>query len=65
MSDKAVFRNDNTPPTEPLTFFECGDDGTCEHDFGGWREIEDGLGGERFCQKCGIGAMEWSMRYLP
>lgn len=37
----------------------------CKHDFGGWREFEDGRGGEQFCQKCGLGAMAWSMRYLP
>lgn len=37
----------------------------CEHDFGGWRQFEDGRGGEQFCQKCGYGAMAWSMRMLP
>lgn len=29
----------------------------CEHDFQGWREFEDGRGGERVCTKCGMGAM--------
>ena len=33
----------------------------CEHEFAGWREFEDGCGGEQFCQKCGIGAMQHSM----
>lgn len=37
----------------------------CDHDFGGWRESDDGRGGEQFCQKCGLGAMDWSMRFLP
>lgn len=38
---------------------------TCAHDFKGWREIDGGRGGERFCTKCGLGAMAHSMRYLP
>lgn len=29
----------------------------CEHDFQGWREFEDGNGGERVCTKCGMGAL--------
>lgn len=29
----------------------------CKHDFQGWREFEDGNGGEQVCIKCGIGAM--------
>lgn len=29
----------------------------CKHDFQGWREFEDGNGGEQVCSKCGIGAM--------
>lgn len=29
----------------------------CEHDFGGWRDFEDGNGGEQVCKKCGLGAM--------
>ena len=33
----------------------------CDHEFGGWREFDDGNGGEQFCQKCGIGAMYYSM----
>lgn len=37
-------------------------DGPCEHEFSGWREFEDGLGGETFCQKCGMGAMSHSLR---
>lgn len=37
----------------------------CEHDFQGWREFEDGRGGEQFCSKCGMGAMQWSLRMLP
>ena len=46
------------------TFIQCGG-ADCEHEFSGWREFDDGLGGEQFCSKCGTGAMQWSMRYLP
>ncbi len=35
----------------------CADGGPCEHEFSGWREFEDGSGGEQFCQRCGMGAM--------
>lgn len=34
----------------------------CEHDFQGWREFEDGRGGEQVCTKCGMGAMTYSLR---
>lgn len=34
-----------------------------KHDWQGWREIDGGLGGERVCSKCGMGAMEHSLRY--
>lgn len=37
-------------------------DGPCEHEFSGWREFEDGCGGEQICKKCGMGAMAHSMR---
>lgn len=33
----------------------------CDHSFGGWREHDDGLGGEQVCSKCGMGAMEWTL----
>lgn len=33
----------------------------CSHEWGGWREFDDGNGGETFCQKCGMGAMSYSM----
>lgn len=35
----------------------------CDHDFGGWRAFSDGNGGEQVCRKCGMGAMEWSLRH--
>lgn len=44
---------------ERITFAQCGK--PCDHDFQGWREFDDGNGGEQVCSKCGIGAMEWSM----
>lgn len=33
----------------------------CAHDFQGWREFDDGHGGEQVCTKCGIGAMSYSL----
>ena len=54
----------NTKPEEkPFIHFTPKDE--CKHDFQGWREFDDGRGGERVCTKCGIGAMAHSMRYLP
>lgn len=35
----------------------CGQHKTCDHDWGGWREFDDGGGGEQVCKKCGLGAM--------
>lgn len=40
-------------------------DGPCEHDFQGWREFEDGCGGETVCARCGMGAMSHSMTVGP
>jgi hypothetical protein len=37
----------------------------CEHDFRGWRDFEDGSGGEAVCAKCGMGAMAHSLRTGP
>lgn len=51
--------------SDAMTFIQCGDEQSCDHDFKGWREFDDGLGGETVCAKCGIGAMQWSMRFLP
>lgn len=34
----------------------------CDHDFAGWRNFEDGNGGEQVCTKCGMGAMSHSLR---
>lgn len=39
----------------------CADGGPCEHDFSGWREFDDGNGGEQYCQRCGMGAMAHTM----
>lgn len=33
----------------------------CSHDFTGWRNFEDGSGGEQICSKCGMGAMSYSL----
>ncbi len=37
-------------------------DGPCEHNFQGWRDFEDGSGGETVCKRCGTGAMSHSLR---
>ena len=34
-----------------------------DHDWQGWREFEDGRGGETVCARCGLGAMSHSLRY--
>jgi hypothetical protein len=40
--------------------------GPCQHEFSGFREVlnDDGevCGGEQFCQRCGMGSMQHSMR---
>ena len=47
--------------SKPVTLVICGAP-KCEHDFKGWRQFEDGRGGETVCTKCGMGAMAWSLR---
>ena len=37
----------------------------CDHDFQDWREIDGGRGGEQVCTKCGMGAMEYTLRTGP
>lgn len=39
----------------------CTDDN--KHDWQGWREFDDGGGGETVCARCGMGAMSHSLRY--
>lgn len=46
-------------------FFHSVPPNNCQHDFQGWREFEDGLGDERVCTKCGMGAMEHALRNDP
>lgn len=46
-----------TPEEPAITIIRCGCKPKCEHDWGGWREFDDGRGGEQFCKKCGLGAM--------
>lgn len=60
------WKEGDEPPTTSYDFgacyCACASHGPCEHDFQGWREFEDGLGGETFCSRCGMGAMGHSMR---
>lgn len=45
-----------------ITLCICGTQHNCEHEWGGWREIDGGRGGERYCLKCGLGAMAHSLQ---
>jgi hypothetical protein len=45
----------------PWTVFHCIPINTCAHEWGGWRDFEDGRGGEQVCKKCGLGAMANSL----
>ena len=65
----------DAPDDEPVQF-HCRDysadcycncpEGPCQHEFDGWRDIHDDegrvCGGEQFCQRCGMGSMNHSMR---
>lgn len=55
-------RSEVTYSASPSGCYCACPDGPCEHEFGGWREFEDGSGGEQFCPKCGTGSMSHSMR---
>ena len=58
-----IEREAETAPDEGSVFFHITPSpDACEHDFQGWREFEDGRGGEQVCTKCGIGAMAYSLR---
>jgi hypothetical protein len=57
--DKPVRSNFNPD----ACYCTCGSENhVCEHDFQGWREFEDGRGGERVCSRCGMGSMSHSLR---
>lgn len=47
--------------TGTLTLIQCERVPDCQHDFQGWREFDDGLGGETVCTKCGLGAMAFTL----
>lgn len=38
-------------------FFHAHRKNDCAHEWGGWRDFDDGNGGELVCKKCGLGAM--------
>lgn len=52
-------------PYDPLFVHMTPKVDACDHEFGGWREHADGRGGEQFCRKCGMGAMEHTLRSDP
>lgn len=39
----------------------CAEGGPCQHEWTGWRDFEDGSGGEAVCGRCGMGAMQHSL----
>lgn len=47
-------------PTSPPLLHIMPKPDACEHDFTGWREFDDGSGGEQVCSKCGMGAMSYT-----
>lgn len=53
-----IFHN---PHDDDDCYCDCAAGGPCEHDFQGWREFEDGRGGEQVCTRCGTGAMRHSL----
>jgi hypothetical protein len=52
-----------------FTFHARRDEELCKdgkkHDFKGWIEIDEGRGGTTVCTKCGLTAIEHSLRYGP
>jgi hypothetical protein len=49
------------PGTSDQCYCDCLNGGPCQHEFDGWRDFADGRGGERVCQRCGMGAMAHSL----
>jgi hypothetical protein len=47
---------------DPAACYCACPEGPCEHDWQGWRDFEDGSGGETVCARCGMGAMSHSLR---
>jgi hypothetical protein len=45
------------PGSSDQCYCGCLNGGPCQHEFDGWRVFADGRGGERVCQRCGMGAM--------
>jgi len=54
-----------TEKQEPVFFHAKRDPLQCpgrdKHEFSGWREFEDGNGGETVCKHCGVGAMAYTL----
>ena len=67
MSDKTSVSPATTPEpssvgTTEVLLHLAARPAPCQHDFQGWREFEDGRGGETVCKHCGLGAMAWTLR---
>jgi hypothetical protein len=60
--DKTVEVSQAARDAGGITFAMCGEPSPpCDHDFQGWRNFEDGRGGETVCAKCGLGAMAYTL----
>ena len=53
------------PGNRPNFLFHFIRESNCDHDFRGFRPFPDGNGGESVCTKCGMGAMEHTLRTAP
>ena len=52
----------DTEAPPPKVFFHFAPKAdACDHDWDGWRDFP--TGGERFCTKCGMGAVHHSLTY--
>ena len=64
-SDDPAFAHVHYGGGTEACYCDCENHGPCEHEFSGWREFDDGNGGEQFCARCGMGAMQHSLAFLP
>lgn len=64
-AEKTINYHANYGGGSSACYCACADGGPCEHEFAGWRNFDDGCGGETVCQRCGMGAMSHSMRTAP
>lgn len=66
-ADQNPLPKSKSPPDEDSHFFfhAAPAPDYCKHEWGGWRDFEDGRGGEQVCKLCGMGAMAYTLRTGP